>query len=138
MVETESTAKAVETETPKPASGKKCEECGEDLGKSKSKICMKCLGKRSRGHPKPARRKQVQEPAETKEDIYEEDAVYYCDCGAKLRYLQRRCPKCKAWNDWRNTPAESDPQAIICPECGSYVGDLDEGLEICPHCHFGG
>lgn len=71
---------------------------------------------------------EVKQPDPTKETGTEgtqgaqEEARYYCDvCGAELRRGAYKCPKCLVVNDWRGTDVETDPDIIICDNCGAIT-----------------
>lgn len=60
---------------------------------------------------------------------------YYCDnCESPVRYGQRKCRKCGVWQDWRDTPAEDDPEILLCPRCGCNAGTPETPPAACPHC----
>lgn len=47
---------------------------------------------------------------------------YYCDvCGTELKRGAYRCPKCQIVNDWRGTDLETDPDIVICDNCGAIT-----------------
>ena len=47
---------------------------------------------------------------------------YYCDiCNAELRRGEYECPKCHVVNDWRDTDVETDPDIVICDQCGAIT-----------------
>jgi predicted RNA-binding Zn-ribbon protein involved in translation (DUF1610 family) len=124
-----------------PSGGKTCRECGGPLGQIKGKVCGRCLGKRGSGrkhvkqpHPQPA-----PQAVNTPIDSEGAEVRYFCDsCGTRVHYLQRKCPKCGIYNDWRKTMAENDPDTVICPECGTYCGHVEDNPSKCPHCNEGG
>ena len=125
-----------------------CTECGA-AHRMKNDLCPRCLAKRSRGVPKPTRRKRAKgetpdagQPAPHRESPSGEggqEAHYFCDgCNSRVRFLSKKCGKCGSWNDWRGTPAESDPSVILCPECGAFCGESGDNITACPHCNYGG
>lgn len=64
---------------------------------------------------------------------------YLCEgCRTPVHYLQRKCKKCGIYLDWRGSPAESDPDAVICPQCGAFCGYAEDEPAICPHCRYQG
>lgn len=64
---------------------------------------------------------------------------YLCEgCGTPVHYLQRKCRKCGIYLDWRGSPAENDPEAVICPMCGAFCGYSEDNPSICPHCRYQG
>ena len=66
--------------------------------------------------------KQPDPITETGTQGAQEEARYYCDvCGAELRRGAYKCPKCLVVNDWRGTDVETDPDIIICDNCGAIT-----------------
>lgn len=75
----------------------------------------------------PAEAEQAPEPepapaSQQTPDEPDEVTKYYCDvCGAELKRGAYRCPKCDVVNDWRNTDVETDPDIVICDNCGAIT-----------------
>lgn len=65
------------------------------------------------------------------------DTNYECEgCGIQVSYGAVKCTKCGIYLDWRGTKLESDPDVLICPECGTNMGLIDSNPTRCPHCGF--
>lgn len=133
-----------------------CPTCGTRL--LKSGYCPKCHRKRDGSkaarhgkHGKSASPTDDEPPAtgtgspaiaagdysRPPETVTEDE--YLCEgCRAPVHYLQRKCKKCGIYLDWRGSPAESDPDAVICPVCGAFCGYAEDEPGICPHCRFQG
>lgn len=131
-----------------------CSICGQTkpLFDVKNKRCGSCAGKRGGGKPKalkvkekpanpfppanvPATPARKEKPAVT--TVAGDSEKYLCEsCGGELRYGQRKC-RCGVWADWRGTPIETDPDLVMCPECGAICGH-EGNATVCPHCNYGG
>lgn len=140
-------ANEIETPAPEPAA---CPTCGTRL--LKSGYCPKCHRKRDgstaaghgKRHPKEKPPEEIP-PASgiTAADYSRPPAPsedeYLCEgCRTPVHYLQRKCKKCGIYLDWRGSPAENDPDAVICPVCGAFCGYAEDEPGICPHCRFQG
>ena len=149
--------KANEIETPAPEPEPVvCPTCGTRL--LKSGYCPRCHRKRDGskatrhgkhgksvippGDAPPAT--GANPPAITAGDYSRPPAAvtqdeYLCEgCRAPVHYLQRKCKKCGIYLDWRGSPAEDDPDAVICPVCGAFCGYAEDDPAMCPHCRFQG
>lgn len=79
------------------------------------------------GSKSPDISSEVKQPDPTTETGTEgtqgaEAARYYCDvCGAELRRGAYKCHKCGVVNDWRGTDLETDPDIVICDNCGAIT-----------------
>jgi hypothetical protein len=121
----------------------------------KNNLCGSCAGKKGGRPPKsmkkePDKKAAAIEPpsssssgtnenTQTNRTIIDPAADYLCDaCDAPVRYGQHKCGKCGTWIDWRGSPVQDDPTLIVCPECGAICGHVDQGVEKCPHCNYGG
>lgn len=129
-----------------------CSTCGTRL--LKSGYCPKCHRKKDgttvtghgKHHAKPAASSDDDaKPAApiTVADYSRPPALsedeYLCEgCRSPVHYLQRKCKKCGIYLDWRGSPAESDPDAVICPVCGAFCGYAEDEPGICPHCRYQG
>lgn len=61
--------------------------------------------------------------------------IYSCDlCDQKVNYLQVKCVSCNNILNWKGTPAENDPNVVICNKCG---GNLGKNATYCKYCGFG-
>ena len=64
--------------------------------------------------------------------------VYRCEhCHSKVGYAQQKCTACGGWLSWLGTAAETDPDIIICPSCGTALGTAAKHADICPKCNYG-
>lgn len=64
--------------------------------------------------------------------------VYRCEhCRSAVRYAQQKCTACGGWLSWLGTAAETDPDIIICPSCGTALGTAAKHADICPKCNYG-
>ena len=149
--------KANEIETPAPEPEPVvCPTCGTRL--LKSGYCPRCH--RKRDGSKAARHGKhgksvippgdappatgANPPAITAGDYSRPPAAvtqdeYLCEgCRAPVHYLQRKCKKCGIYLDWRGSPAEDDPDAVIWPVRGAGCGYGEGGPAMCPHCRYQG
>ena len=130
-----------------------CPTCGTRL--LKSGYCPKCHrkrdgstatrhGKHGKSNPPDDPPASGVNPAITAGDYSRPPEVvtqdeYLCEgCRAPVHYLQRKCKKCGIYLDWRGSPAENDPDAVICPMCGAFCGYAEDEPAMCPHCRFQG
>ena len=125
-----------------------CTVCGEDktFFDTKNKICGSCLGKKGGGRPKALLPKKRPDPEDeppaippAKHPITADPEVkkYLCDICEKPQYYGQRKCKCGAFNDWRGTEIEADPDIVICPACGAVCGHSDQEIAACPRCNGG-
>lgn len=130
-----------------------CTQCGKEktLFDTKNKICGSCMGKQGGGRPKALLpRPKIDEPHQVspeppsvppKADPYERAdpgiVQYLCDICAKPQYYGQRKCRCGAFNDWRKTEVESDPDIVVCPDCGAVCGHADQEITACPRCNGG-
>jgi len=76
-------------------------------------------------------------PAKHKKSSSKTKKQYRCEhCNAVIPYGQRICPECGQWLCWLHTAAETDPDLVICPECGAALGSADNHLDECPKCGY--
>ena len=65
-------------------------------------------------------------------------SVYRCEhCNSIVKYGSQKCSKCGEWISWLRTKAETDPDLIICPECGTALGTSKHHENSCPKCGYG-
>ena len=65
--------------------------------------------------------------------------VYRCEhCNAVVKFGAQKCSSCGGWLSWLGTAAETDPDLIICPSCGTSLGTAAKHLNVCPKCNYGG
>lgn len=152
-------AEANEIETPAPVPESEpvrvCPTCGTRL--LKSGYCPKCHRKRdgtkatrhgkhgksgiryedTLAGPGPNPAITAGDYSRPPETVTEDE--YLCEgCRAPVHYLQRKCKKCGIYLDWRGSPAENDPDTVICPVCGAFCGYAEDDPTMCPHCRFQG
>ena len=65
--------------------------------------------------------------------------VYRCEhCNEVVKFGAQKCSSCGGWLSWLGTAAETDPDLIICPSCGTSLGTAAKHLNVCPKCNYGG
>ena len=72
------------------------------------------------GAQSPTNPKEDKQPDPTNKEAIA--TRYYCDvCGTELKRGAYRCPQCQIVNDWRGTDLETDPDIVICDNCGAIT-----------------
>jgi len=125
-----------------------CRNCGKTRAfyDEDHLLCQECAALLERGEiTAPAEKLRGRKPDiedqkndnKTSKDDQENDTTLECEgCGGSLYYGQAKCPHCGIYPDWRGTRLENDPDALICPDCGAYMGLIESNPTKCPHCGF--